>query len=1178
VNDFLAIANPNEDSLLREQPEDVLPILLDIAAEDAPPDSTLSGVDSDTDSGTDPDTADHLAENLEPPKKRVFISHKRDVAINDEIGTRLKRDLEPFCESVYLDLEDNVPSEDYVAAIIERLSNADFFIVFISEAGNRSAWIHTELDYANFYFNQKGSPRIIPVRLGFQGLYYPSINGFLRDAQAISIDSIDDNYEEKLLKPLTGLITKPIIPSKRFDGRLTGFVVNESRQKRVKAGFVEPSSLAGIRDELRDRKLLWVVGEAGVRNYLGLALAVDSGRERIYEISKPRSWSEVNSSVVSDAAIVFQDSTPAAYFEETAPKAELDSLRSLVERTNAVIVTISEEGFQEVEQEMLKQAFEYSASTRVNSATFCLEEKLTIFRGLLELALEMDSVHPKHYNWALKMLDEPTSIHEPQHRLRVENRDKFLEIIRKCTPADIDQFFTQSLREVRQPSDFIALLQQNAGGDEEVHSWFLSLDDSTKCFVITVALCSELSRPLFWKYYKTIVQDLRSLDPHLALLPIGVGRYQAKPYVTAEGPLDFVPRLANAVNNEIATNYREYLVELLPRLKDWSVPSGRTTDADRNSEGRKRKANKTQPLRAAVARLVGTAAKEDLDSDIAGIIEHWATDPILRIRDAVAIALEQSAQETDSANRALDLLKGWGSGSTNDEQSFLKLYATALPLTRFASSNSGQAVYQRALDYLKFLARDRRRSVQFYTSIAVKKMARKAQSADLETLLSSLAQDNHVATRVNAAQALNQARFHNDSEVSALIQRWLVSDDANLRWVAICSLLSSGNQARARNLEEIQRQVREIEGLLLQDAGTVASVFLELINDDRLKKNAWRLFRQLLMEESNGDRQLLIAGLAKTDFNQLDKKLLDRLRRYGDPQHERLIIEIRRAYWENLLLSSGSLLTDLRKRLGEEKRIVEMFQTLTEMLRPEPEGARQEVVGALVAFYPQDREILNEVLLKLQRMAPSIFGPVSAEIRRAALSRLFYDPPTLVQTLVSDLENPETSQETYAALESMAQSEPLGQRKELLQAFAYAYAVNPASARPFLRLLRSGSSRVLPLLSYEFTYNVLEGKLDTPREFVATILNGLQDESEQEEVLNVLQRFAMPEPNGKKRRLVNSLSSAKEIDPSAVDMLLQNNLLRNRVGLSRLEFDVRVASILNSVFVPRFVSRWFRPR
>src|SRR5205085_12148861 len=137
----------------------------------------------------------------------------------------------------------------------------------------------------------------------------------------------------------------------------------------------------------------------------------------------------------------------------------------------------------------------------------------------------------------------------------------------KCTPADIDQFFTQDMRQVRQGSDFITLLQQNAGGDEEIHAWFLGLDDSAKCFVLAIALCAELDRRLFWENYKSIVRELRALDRHLALLPIGVGRDRARPFVTAEGPLDFTPRVADLIRKEIGANYREYLVELKSKLK-----------------------------------------------------------------------------------------------------------------------------------------------------------------------------------------------------------------------------------------------------------------------------------------------------------------------------------------------------------------------------------------------------------------------------------------------------------------------------------------------------------------------------------------------------------------------------------------------------------------------------------
>lgn len=1169
MNDLLETVDPNEDSPAPDQPEDETP---GQSTEVAPLERTLflDGAD----------TADQGIESLEPPKKpRIFISHKRDVAINDEIAARLKKDLEPYCEDIYLDL-DMLAGDEYVRIIEEELSNADILIVLISETANRSAWIKTELSYANFYRKQKGSPRILPVRLGFEGLYDPIVDRYIGQIQAVSFDPINDDYEKRLLEPLTLSITSKRKDRERPEDRLAGFVVHESRRKRLQTAFVEPPTLAGVRAELRDRRLLWITGDAGVRNFLGISLAIDEGRERVYEISKPRSWTEINSSVVSNAAIIFQDFNPAMHFDETTPKAEFDSLRSLIKRENTVIVTMSEEAFREVDQEIRKEEFEYDARKEVDLNTYGHEAKLRIFRELLELSYQTDTLSSKQYEWAQRILSEPPPTHSGlRQKSKLESHDKFLEIIQKCTPADIERFFTLHLSEIEKPSDFVKLLQRSAGGDEEIHSWFISLDDSTRCFVMTLALCSELDRPELWAKYKTIVQELKRLDPHLSLLPLGICRQRAMPYVSIEGPVDFVDtRVANSVNDELARSYREYLVELLPQMKEWSVPSGRgPRTVDGTGDERKRKANESQAFRASIARLIGKAGKEDID-DLSEILEYWATDPILKIREAVAIALEQTVPDSKAANSALDLLKKWGSGFANDERAFLKLYATASPLTRFTSPSSGQAVYLRALSYLKSLTKDTRGGVRFYTSIAIKKMARKVRLSDLETLLDSLAQDENLSTRVNAAHALNEARFGNEEEASDLLNRWLGSTNENLRWVAICSLLGSGNQSRGNSSEETQPQILQIQALLVQGADAVASVLLEMISDDRLNKNVWPIFSQLLMETSTNSREALIAGLGKSDFKRLDKKLLERLRRFGDPQHERLIVEIRRAYWERLLSGSSNFLADMRKRLGEEQRVVELFQTLTDMLEPGPQGARDAMVSALIAFYPQDREILEEVLLKLRKMAPSIFEPVSTEIRRAALRSLFYDPPTFVQILIADLENSEVSRESYSAVESLAQPEPLGQRKELLQALAYAYAVNPATVRPLLKLLRIAESSVLPLLSFEFRYTLLEGKLDNPGEFVAAVLDAMQDEPEQHEVLNVLERLAMPEPNGKKRSLISSLAIAKTLDNASVDRLLQHQLLKSRTGLARLEFEVRVASVLDSIFVPKFVSRWFTPR
>ena len=608
------------------------------------------------------------------------------------------------------------------------------------------------------------------------------------------------------------------------------------------------------------------------------------------------------------------------------------------------------------------------------------------------------------------------------------------------------------------------------------------------------------------------------------------------------------------------------------------MPARGPATADARTEERKRQANEGQPFRAAVARLVGIAGKEELDQDISDILEHWATDPILKIREAVATALEQTAQDTDSANRALDLLQKWGAGVGNDERSFLKLYATASPLARFASPNSGQAVYLRALAYLKFLTRDARASVRFYTSIAVKKMARKAQLVDLEVLLKALAQDHHLATRVNAAQALNEARFGNEQEVGNLTQRWLASDDEKLRWVAICSLLSSGNHTGRRDPDGIRRRVDEVRVLLIQDADMVASVFLELISDDRLKKTSWPTFKQMLRQETpDGLKETLLTALAHSDFNRLDKKLLGRLRT-GKTEDERLISQIRCEFWRELLKAPADLLSDLRRSLSQERTSREVFMALLDLLKPEPEGNRQEFINAVVSDSPEHHESLEDLLLKLKRMADSVFQPLRLEIRREALKRVFHNPPVFVELSIAGLERAETSEELCRVLVSLAQPEPVGFRAEFFQALAYASTLGSARVNHLLSLLRASNNRFLVGLARESTCRLLEANLlSAPPIFFSTLLENMSDPEEWDNTLIALQTLAQPSPVGQRRTLVSALASEKSTRPAAVEQFLQHPSVRGLPILKGLQFEVRVASLLDHFFVPETISRLFTP-
>jgi hypothetical protein len=1138
-----------------------------------------------TEGGAEVESTAQVTDAPEQPARKpsIFISHKRDVALDDDTAMRLAEDLGPLCEDVYLDLLMPL-GVDWEALLEEKLRDSDFVIVLISAHSNEeSKWVRTELTYAEHYNRtQEGRPAIIPVRLGYRELYKPRIDALIGQFQALDWNLED--YEEGLLKPLRDTLANKLPVLRRHPpGHGMGeFLVHASRKERFHAAYVEPSTLVGVSESLKEKKLLWITGDAGVRNYVALSLAIEMQRERVYEISRPRSWSEIKSSRESGSVIIFQDIVPSLYFEEK-PRAELESLKDMIERGNLVILTMAEDAFPEVEQEIRKEEFAYDYHIEVGHDTYDERSKLHIFRELLQLAHRAGDI-TSLYDWAFELTEESSGFSPRKAREREAARDKFNEAIRKSTPAEIERFFTQHLRQVRRTSDFLRLWQRSAAGDEEVHSWFVSLDDSTRCFLLALSIFSELDGEQFWEKYKAVVQVLKKLDSGLALLPVGICRQRAAPYVTVEGPLGFVDeRIADAVHEEIARNYREYFIELLPKLREWSVPPGREPrHADVTEEERKLRARDDQEVRAAVAQMVGKVGRHGLH-DLKSILDYWATDPVFKIREAVAIALEQTALSSEGADYALNLLEKWSYGFSAGGQTLLRTYAAASPLGRIASAGAGRAAYPRALKQLHQLTGDGRRSVRFYASIPLKKMARRVPLSDLKELLSRAAQDDNTSTKINVAQALNEARFRNENtgEAEELFDQWAGSEDASLRWVALCSLLLGGRRARGkRGLEaQAQRKAEEVSKFLPHDAATVASVFLGTLADDHHKDTVWPLFTRLIADDWDGTKGALLSGLAQLPYNQLDKELLTPLRKAGDPRLENVVVELRREVWKQLLESPVDFLKDLRKRLNNDKTEWEVFRVLTELLKPETEGSRNKFIGALVYFYPQDRESLEEVLSKMKSMAHSVFEPVCVEVRREALKGLFYDPLAFIRIATEDLGRDEIAGETRQALESLAQEGALqNSRDDFLQALACGYELDPSPVRSLLKLLRNSGSNVLRRLAYEFKYRLLEGRLPAPAALLFALQSNANDAAEWSETLMALQNLAAHGAQGRRDALVESLAEARAADSAVMDQLLRNLSAQGRPNLAGLQFEVKVVSLRNRFSLPKAFSRFFTPK
>jgi hypothetical protein len=1105
----------------------------------------------------------------------VFISHRQGFDLDQNIATMLYENLKEDCD-VYLDTQ-QLPGSRWAYLIQKSIEDADFVIALITENANRSDWIAFELGAAYRRWDQFKRPAIIPVHLEPIAEYEPRIgaalNGFHR------FDYKGNN--EELIAAIRATIDVGVISGSTIPHGMEGFLVKDSQRDLMRAAFLESSKLEEASAQLQRDKLLWLVGDDSARNYVALSLAVkeqlgqgeaEAEQDRkIYEVTRSLSWSKVNSTAIRDSIIIFRDVAPSALFDEEKHTNELASLEALIQRRNTILFTTSDDSYLEIQQEMRRQDFQRDQSLEVAHDFYDDADKRFIFERLLDFSKEIELINPRQYQLARGLLAESSvraTAAAPEYS-RTEGVEIFGSNIKKWSPADIERFVTLHLRQVKKPNDILKLLKRNADLDNEIHSWFILLDDSTRCFVMALALFSGLNTDQLWEKYKSIVESLRRLDVRLSLWPLGICRQRAALYVTAEGALDFKEeRFADAVYREIAKNYREYFIELIPLMEKWSVPPGRKQRrADALTSERKRQAAEGAEVRAAVARMVGKMSLNGF-AELSGLINYWATDPIFQVREAVALSLEQATGESMGAKHTFNMLDIWCGVRSNNEDALHRMWAAASALGSIAAANTGQPIYVKALNRLNKLARDARGNIRFYISIPLKKVARKVPLSEIENLLSLVIQDEQPGTKINVAEVLNEARVFDKDAARPVIDSWLASEDNNQRWAAICSIILWRKQSDAERNQEVIR-------FLDRDPATVASVFVETVKHKYYKTRIPASFEKLVLQMPEDAREKLISGLAEISFDLLDERLLGRFKNAGEPSLERLVFEVRCARWKHLLLTPRDFIGDLREELNRERMTIESYAALALLQKPEPDGSRRQLIGALLDGFAQNRAGLDKVLTKLKNIAPAIFEPLAVEVRRESFKQLFHDPAAFVEVVTTDMSRTELTGETHKVLELLAQPEPQGYRDELLQALASGYALNPASVKSLLSLFRNASNYTLGLVAFEFNYRMLEGSLSNAAQFLLKILSAMRDAAEWEEAVQIMSYLAVSEPEGKRRMLVQALAQAKTAQPQEVDNLLRHPSLQAQPNLAGLRVEVRLASVLNSVFVPDFVSRFF---
>ena len=117
-----------------------------------------------------------------PRTARIFLSYKRNVEPDQSLARDVVASLSEAGHSVFIDQRLTV-GQAWAEEIEKQVRKSDYLVVFLTAESSRSEMVRGEIELARHHAATNGSPRILPVRLAFDGpLPYP-LNAYLDKIQ-----------------------------------------------------------------------------------------------------------------------------------------------------------------------------------------------------------------------------------------------------------------------------------------------------------------------------------------------------------------------------------------------------------------------------------------------------------------------------------------------------------------------------------------------------------------------------------------------------------------------------------------------------------------------------------------------------------------------------------------------------------------------------------------------------------------------------------------------------------------------------------------------------------------------------------------------------------------------------------------------------------------------------------
>lgn len=663
------------------------------------------------------------------------------------------------------------------------------------------------------------------------------------------------------------------------------YIVKETEITKIRDKFfVRPKSWEKLVNLFSRYSVLCIVGPPGIgKRTIALKLAHEfaKSRESIFIISRYIPWSKLKNVDKSESIFILPDALSVVNSESTDVDAELGYLERLVIQGNRIIMTSTPEIFPKAKNTGVKlDEFIAKSGVIINFTTteFDFDLKIEMFKKKIAYAhSEMGTISSTQKSWGMALVEDPSDT-APERRLFdiVGNRSVFNKQLESSwLPIDIDQFVRFSLRQARKPRDMIDSLRNDTDIDSRVQAWFIGLDDSIRCFILSLVMFVGAKEDKVWESYKEIVLELRKLNSTLTVLPIRTDRTKLYPYITEVGLIDFIsPRVNQAVINTIRKSYIEYFYELAPLVEKWSIPNV----SGLIKELRNRKFDETEWQRNKIARIIGTIAQGNPDRALP-IIENWAGNTFGTIGKTAGIALSETCIDSSSKRAVRKILDKWATNYSPENGRYFR-WSAASALWRITSSDGDSIDF--ALKLLQKLVSDHEDYVVSSATHALGKMVNFFETSQLAELLTKIAERSSVSTWRELLQILDDKFSDNYgiSTIYVLIENWLNNDKRNVRLTGVYVLMAS------RKLDTITR-LQWLQGIVHNEPDLFAQMLNRALKSQRGDESDSEGANQSdidptleLLANDSGYRTVLIASLASLDqsrypMHELRNKFLD---------------------------------------------------------------------------------------------------------------------------------------------------------------------------------------------------------------------------------------------------------------------------------------------------------------